>query len=77
MVAEIWGVPLFAIQLDESSCGQLLVFECYIQDGDFNEEFLFCHALESTMKGVNVFREVSNLFRPKDCHMGQCVYMYN
>ena len=65
VVAEIRGAPLnkFAIQLDESTdvaiCAQLLVFARYIKDGDFKEEFLFCHCLESTTRGEDVFNEVT------------------
>ncbi|KAI6658457.1 protein ZBED8-like [Oopsacas minuta] len=36
---------------DVSSCAQLLVFARYIKDGDFKEEFLFFHCLETTTKG--------------------------
>ena len=68
VVTEIRGAPLnkFAIQLDEStdvsSCAQLLVFARYIKDGDFKKEFLFCHCLESTTRGEDVFTEVSEYF---------------
>ena len=71
VVAEIRGEPLnkFAIQLDEStdvaSCAQLLVFAPYIKDGVFKEEFLFCHCLESTTRGEDVFNEVSEYFRKR------------
>ncbi|KAI6649594.1 hypothetical protein LOD99_6760 [Oopsacas minuta] len=68
VVAEILGAPLntFSIQLDEStdvsSCAQLLVFARYIKDRDFKEEFLFCHCLETTTKGEDVFQQVSDYF---------------
>ena len=68
VVTETRGAPLnkLAIQLDEStdvsSCAQLLVFARYIKDGDFKEEFLFCHCLESTTRGEDVFTEVSEYF---------------
>ena len=56
----------FAIQLDEStdvsSCAQLLVFARYIKEGDFKDEFLFCHPLESTTKGEDIFNAVSKFF---------------
>ena len=67
VVAEILRTPLntFSIQLDEStdvsSYAQLLVLAPYIQDGDFKEEFLFCHCLETTTKG-DVFHQVSDYF---------------
>ena len=68
VVNGISGAPLnkFAIQLDESTdvsnCAQLLVFARYIKNGDFKEEFLFCHCLESTTRGEDVFMEVSEYF---------------
>ena len=40
----------------------VLVFARYIKDGDFKEEFLFCHCLESTTKGRGCFTEVSEYF---------------
>ena len=68
VVAEIQAAALkmFAIQLEESTdivrCAQLLVFVRHIKDGDFKEEFLFCHALEATTKEGDVFQEVSKFF---------------
>ena len=80
IVAEIQAAPLkmFAIQLDESTdvarCAQLLVFVRYIKDGDFQEEFLVCHALEATTKG-DVFQEVSKFFEKegRGCLGTMCV----
>ncbi|KAI6653052.1 hypothetical protein LOD99_3888 [Oopsacas minuta] len=34
----------------------------YIKDGYFKEEFLFCHCLESTTRGEDVFIQVSEYF---------------
>ena len=71
VVAVIQAAPLkmFAIQLDESTdvarCAQLLVFVRDIKDGDLKEEFLFCHALEATTKGEDIFLEVSKFFEKK------------
>ncbi|KAI6656026.1 hypothetical protein LOD99_1760 [Oopsacas minuta] len=67
VVAEILGAPLntFSIQLDEStdvSSAQLLVFARYIKDGDFKEEFLFCHCSETATKGEDIFQQVSDYF---------------
>ncbi|KAI6653898.1 Zinc finger protein [Oopsacas minuta] len=68
VVAEILGAPLnkFPIQLDESTdvsnCAQLLVFARYIKDGEFKEEFLFCHCSETATKGEDVFQQVFDYF---------------
>ena len=35
----------------------------YLLVGDFKEEFLFCHCLESTTKGRGCFTEVSEYFK--------------
>ncbi|KAI6651837.1 hypothetical protein LOD99_4716 [Oopsacas minuta] len=53
---QIWQMTL------SSSCAQLLVFARCIKDGDFKEEFLFCHCLETTTKGEDVFQQVSDYF---------------
>ena len=68
VIAEIKEAPLsmFTIQLDEStdisSCAQLLAYTRYIKDSDFKEEFLFCHPLESTTTGEDIFEAVSSFF---------------
>ena len=65
VVEELRSTPLglFSIQLDESTdvagCAQLLVFVRYVHELELKDEFLFCHALESTTTGEDVFREVS------------------
>ena len=65
VIAELKGAPLgkFAIQLDESTnvaaCAQLLVFVRYVSGEDFKEDFLFCHTLDSTTRGEDIFNEVS------------------
>lgn len=61
VVSEIKTAPLgiFALQLNEttdvSNCPQLLVFTRYIKDDDFKEDFLFCHPLESSTTGADIF----------------------
>ena len=68
VVAEMQPAPfkMHAIQLDGSTdvarCAQLFVFVQYIKDGDFKEEFSFCHALEATTKREDAFQEVSKFF---------------
>ena len=68
VIAEIKGASLgkFALQLDESTdvaaCAQLLVFVRYVNGEDFKEDFLFCHTLDSTTRGEDIFNEVSNFF---------------
>jgi len=67
VVKEIRDAGKFSIQLDETtdvnSCAQLLVFARYIKESDFKDEFLFCHPLESTTKGEDVFNAVSTFFQ--------------
>ena len=67
MIADLKKAPFgkFAIQLDESiyvtACGQLLLVR-YISGEDFKENFLFCHTLDSTTRGEDIFIKVSNFF---------------
>ena len=68
MIAELKKAPFgkFAIQLDESTdvtaCAQLLVFVRYVSGEDFKEDFLFCHTLDSTTRGKDIFIKVSDFF---------------
>ena len=68
MIAELKEAPLgkFSIQVDESTdvttCVQLMVFARYISCEDFKENFLFCHTIDSTTGGEDIFNEVSNFF---------------
>ena len=68
MIVELKKAPFgkFAIQLDElpdvTACAQLLVFVGYISGKDFKEDFLFCHTLDSTTRGEDIFIKVSNFF---------------
>ena len=68
VIADLKKAPFgkFAVQLDESTCvtacGQFLVFVRYVSGEDFKEEFLFCHTLDSTTKGEDIFIKVSNFF---------------
>ena len=61
MIADLKKAPFgkFAIQLDESTyvtaCAELLVFVRYVSGEDFKEDFLFCHTLDSTTKGKDIF----------------------
>ena len=72
VIADLKKAPFgkFAIQLDESTyvtaCAQLLVFVRYISGEDFKEDFLFCHTLDSTTRGEDIFIKVSNFLREKD-----------
>ncbi|XP_066941067.1 SCAN domain-containing protein 3-like [Macrobrachium rosenbergii] len=68
VVSEVKTAPLgiFALQLDETTdvnnCAQLLVFTRYIKDDDFKEDFLFCHPLESSTTGSDIFGLLSSFF---------------
>ena len=68
MIAELKKAPFakFAIQLDESTdvtvCAQLLVFARCVSGEDFKKDFLFCHTLDSTIRGEDIFIKVSNFF---------------
>ncbi|XP_068219980.1 protein FAM200C-like [Palaemon carinicauda] len=68
VIAELKEASLgkFAIQLDESTdvaaCAQLLVFVRYVTGQDFKEELLFCHTLNTTTRGEDIFNEVSLFF---------------
>ena len=68
VIAELKEVPLekFSIQLDESTdvaaCVQLIVFAQYISGEDFKKNFLFCHTIDSTTSGEDIFNKVSNFF---------------
>ena len=58
---------LFCIQLDEStnvsSCSQLTVFCRYFTNINIKEEFLFCSALETSTKAVDVMEKVLEFFK--------------
>lgn len=67
VVSEIKASPTtFSMQLDESTdvanCSQLLVFVRYVFKRDLKEEFLFCEALETTTRAVDVFNKVAEFF---------------
>ena len=68
VIVELKKAPFgkFAIQLDESTdvtaCAQLLVFVRYVSGEDFKEDFLFCHTLDSTTRGKDIFIKISNFF---------------
>ena len=50
-----------------TACAQLLVFVRHVNSEDFKEDFLFCHTLDSTTRGKDIFIKVSNFFKKKDC----------
>ncbi len=66
VISEIKDAGLFALLLDEStdvsSCSQLFAFTRYVHDGKFKEEFLFCHPLETTTKGEDIMKKVTDYF---------------
>ena len=68
VIAELKKAPFgkFAIQLDESTdvtaCAQLLMFVRYVSGKDFKKDFLFCHTLDSTTRGKDIFIKVSDFF---------------
>uniref|UniRef100_UPI00358E95EF SCAN domain-containing protein 3-like n=1 Tax=Myxine glutinosa TaxID=7769 RepID=UPI00358E95EF len=53
-----------------SSCSHLLVFVRYIHSDDIKEEFLFCRALETTTKAVDVMEKVSTFFHTEGLQWG-------
>ena len=69
VIVELKEAPLgkFSIQLDESTdvagCAQLMVFARYIGREDFKENFLFCHTIDSTTRGEDIFDKVLNFLR--------------
>ena len=68
VISEIKNSPfgLFSIQLDETtdvaSCSQLLVFCRYFTESDMKDNILFCSALESTTKAVDVMQTLAMFF---------------
>ena len=68
VLEEIHSAPfgLFSIQLDKStdveSCSQLMAFVRYIHSGKLKEKFLFCKALKSTIKTLDVLSTMSTFF---------------
>ena len=68
VLLKITSSQLFAIQLDESTdvanLSQLLVFVRYLNNVDhkIEEEFLFCKPLETTSKGTDVMKLVTQYF---------------
>ena len=53
---------LLAIQLDVSSCVQLMVYARYVCNNAFKEEFIFCSALETTTKATDILNKVTSIF---------------
>ena len=41
---------------------QLIVYACYIQDGDIKDKFLFCEPLQTTAKADDLLRLVADFF---------------
>ena len=70
VIAEIKLLPMFSIQVDEStdvaSCSQLLVFVRYMHMEDVKEEFLYCKALETSATAQDVMDSISNCFDIED-----------
>ena len=58
---------LFAFYLyentDVSACSQLMMFCRYFTNTNIKEEFLFCSALETNTKSVNVMEKISEFFK--------------
>ena len=48
-----------------AACAQLMVFARYISGEDFKKNFLFCHTIDATTKGEDIFNKVSNFFERK------------
>ena len=46
-----------------AACAQLLVFARYVSGEGFEKNFLFCHTLDSTTTGEDIFSELSNFLR--------------
>ena len=68
VISELKNSPfgMFSIQLDETtdvaSCSQLLVFCRYFTESDMKDNMLFCSALESTTKAVDVIQTLAKFF---------------
>ena len=68
VISELKNSPfgMFSIQLDETtdvaSCSQLLVFCRYFTESDMKDNMLFCSALESTTKPVDVMQTLAKFF---------------
>jgi len=66
LIENINASPVFGIQLDESvdsaNFSQLMVFVRYIHNKTIQEDFLFCHPLETTTKGSDVLKLVEDFF---------------
>ena len=68
VISELKNSPfgMFSIQLDETtdvaSCSQLLVFCRYFTESDMKDNMLFCSALESTTKAVDVMQTLAKFF---------------
>jgi len=65
LIENIKTSPVFGIQLDESVGSanfSQLVFVWYIHNKTIEEDFLFCHPLETTTKANDVLKLVEDFF---------------
>ena len=63
-----------SLQLDEytyvANCSQVLTLVRYVKDSNVEKHFLFCQALKTTTKAVDVFNMIKNFFTKHD--LDQC-----
>ena len=62
VIVEIKHSGLLSLQLDDSSCSQLMVFVRYVHESNLKEEILFCDDLEPTTLGIDVMEMIDNYF---------------
>jgi zinc finger BED domain-containing protein 5/7/8/9 len=66
----------FAIQLDETTdignCAQLMVYVRYVGAEDIEEDFLFCHAMEGTTRGMDIMEMVDGYFQKEGISWIEC-----
>jgi hypothetical protein len=76
VVQEMKAAGKFGIQLDESTDmsndPQLLVYVRYRRNDELVEEMLFCHALETTTTGVDIFNCVDQFFNDEGLSWQNC-----
>ncbi|XP_072389281.1 protein FAM200C-like [Diabrotica undecimpunctata] len=65
-VREVLAKTQFALQLDESTDisgkAQLISFVRFVYGPEIIEQFLFCHGLETTTTGTDIFSTVDTFF---------------
>ena len=69
LIENIKASPVFEIQLDElvgsANMSELMIFVRYIHNHTIEEDFLFCHTLETTTKASDVLKFVEDFYSRK------------